>query len=49
MLPTFPKIIVKGDRVGVCKTTSGEYETPDTHYKPGSGYFLPIRTCLARG
>jgi hypothetical protein len=27
MLPTLPKILVKGENVGVCKTTSAEYKT----------------------
>jgi hypothetical protein len=30
MLPTLPKIPVKGEKVGVCKTTSAEYKTPKT-------------------
>jgi len=31
MLPTLPKIPVKGEKVGVCKMTSAEYKIPKTH------------------
>jgi hypothetical protein len=30
MLPTLPKIPVKGEKVSVCNTTSAEYKTPKT-------------------
>ena len=30
MLPTLPKILVKGENVGVCKTTLAEYKTTKT-------------------